>query len=134
VVAGDTAYVVAGWTGSIANPKLQKGLLAYNFVTGTWTTTGLANAPPPRLTCGAISMPDGKIYLIAGGSAKGNILWETNRVDIYDTATNTWSSGPSLPAPVGAHVALVAGDTLYVLGGSRVEDTSLADVWALTLT
>jgi hypothetical protein len=58
-------------------------------------------------------------------------------VDIYDTATNTWSTGPSLPVPLDSHLSVVVDGSLYVVGGHAFEnlvDRSLATVWRLPLS
>lgn len=56
---------------------------------------------------------DGKIYVIGGFDDTDGI---TARVQIYDTATGTWSEGPMLPQPVHHANAATDGTTIYVLG------------------
>lgn len=55
----------------------------------------------------------GKIYLIGGFDDTDGI---TDQVQIYDTATNTWSLGPKLPLRIHHANAATDGTTIYVLG------------------
>jgi N-acetylneuraminic acid mutarotase len=87
---------------------------------GTWTA--LAPAPTKRTEVTAAVL-DGKIYVI-GGFAEPSLsnlssLTITDRVEVYDPATNAWTV--RAPLPVGLHhaAAVVAGNRLYVIGGYR---------------
>lgn len=136
-VVGDRAYVLGGVSSTI-KPLMTP--MAFDFATGTWIKKGLARMPRGRTApySSAAPVADGKIYLIGGyGGGSMGFFWATNLVDIYDTATNTWSTGPSLPVPVDNHLSVVAGDSLYVVGGYTFEnlsDCSLDNVWRLPLT
>ena len=55
---------------------------------------------------------EGKIYMIAG---TGDGVY-SNRVDIYDIATNTWSTGADHPI-LAQTEAVVHGDKIYTMGG-----------------
>ena len=54
----------------------------------------------------------GKIYVLGG--FEGNTI--VPRVQIYDTATSTWSDGPDLPMPLHHANAVSDGTTIFVLG------------------
>lgn len=87
---------------------------------GTWET--LAPAPTKRTEVTAAVL-GGKIYLL-GGFAEPSLsnlsnMTITDRVEVYDPATNAWTT--RAPLPVGLHhaAAVVAGNRLYVIGGYR---------------
>jgi len=68
---------------------------------------------PRRSELGA-GVIDGKIY-VAGGRLDNDFPLEL--LEIYDPATDSWTPGPSMPAPRDhAGVAAVNGK-LYVIGG-----------------
>src|SRR5205807_652310 len=76
---------------------------AYNPVTDTWTTK--ASMPKSRVRAGAALGPDGRIYVFGGNLSNGhngNDVFEglsPVSVDVYDPATNSWSSGPPMSGP-----------------------------------
>ena len=117
-IVGDKAYVLGGLTSYL---KPAAVTMAFDFSTGKWTKQGLAAVSLSRAMSSGAAAPvyDGKIYLVGGWQITAGLQWTTNRVDIYDTVTNTWSVGPSLPAPIGNHDALIADDAIYVVGGLR---------------
>lgn len=140
-VLGDDIYLLGGWSGgsshrvyhsdtntwsSIASPGSYSyghaaaavgGLVyiiapgtgrtrSYDPGTNTWTT--LANLPTAMnsasLTAAAIG---DKIYVVGHASLLG----------IYDSASNSWTLGPSLPWNTYAAGVTVLGEQLYVFGG-----------------
>jgi|GEM_PF-3062754 len=100
----------------------------YNPTTNTWTT---AAALPFALnqSSGALGS-DGKLYVVGG---KVNLTNNQgpfyNTVYVYDTGTNTWSTGPSLPIPISENKVVASGGQLYQLGGSN--GTQQAGLYAL---
>ncbi|HEX5062645.1 MAG TPA: kelch repeat-containing protein [Kofleriaceae bacterium] len=69
----------------------------------------------------------GKVYLIGGlDDSEGTVA----RVQVYDTATNTWSDGPPLPQPVHHANAITDGTTIYVLG-ALTNVTAIGDSYKL---
>lgn len=63
---------------------------------------------------------NGTIAVVGGLTADGQ---GSDRVDLYDPATNGWSSGPSLPMPLHHLGLAVAGDRLYAAGGYTNDPT-----------
>jgi hypothetical protein len=57
---------------------------------------------------------DKKIFAL-GGSNEDHL--PTDKVEIYDTVTNTWSDGVSLPFPLYKHAAVVHDGLIYISGG-----------------
>ena len=72
-------------------------------------------APAPiALTEVAAAAHDPRIWVVGGMDADGRA---TDRVLIYDPATDSWADGPPLPETVH-HAALISdGDFLFLIGG-----------------
>lgn len=62
---------------------------------------------------------DGLIYILGGSQSLAGTV-ATNFVDVYNPATNTWSSGPTLLSPRASFCAFVAGPRIFVAGGDTV--------------
>lgn len=98
--------------------------------TGNWRNG--AAVPEARTEVVAVAAR-GKIYLLGGLSESGG----SDRVDIYDPKTDSWSTGPMLPAQAPRHhmAAAVHGDRIYLLGGYREASFSpTAATWQLDTT
>lgn len=107
--------------------QLNKWVLAENHSMGTWRQA--ASAPAYRTEVAAAEI-EGKIYVV-GGFNKPTLSNALNfaisdTVEVYDTATNSWSLAASLPE--GRHHAGVVSldGFLYVIGGFK---KSLFSVW-----
>jgi N-acetylneuraminic acid mutarotase len=71
----------------------------------------------------------GKIYLIGGFDDNEGV---TARVQVYDTATDTWSDGPALPRAVHHANAATDGTTIYVLGAlTGTSFAAIGDTYSL---
>jgi len=114
VVAQDTNGVVyvAGGTGLTG--FVTDGLMrAYNPGTGTWAAlTGMSYFV--RGASGGFG-EDGRIYVISGW--RSSITAPTERVQIYNITTNSWSYGTAIPNPVWEAKSFNTGDHMYVVGG-----------------
>lgn len=87
-------------------------------------------APAPiALTEVAAAAHEGRIWVVGGMDAEGRA---TDRVLVYDPATDAWADGPPLPEAVH-HAALVADhDGLLLLGGYAGADGRLTEAaWRL---
>ncbi|MDQ2806925.1 MAG: hypothetical protein M3Z04_08455, partial [Chloroflexota bacterium] len=89
---GGLIYLFGGANATVFSNQL----FAYNPVANTWTT--LAAAPNQRIRLG-FSARAGKLYAAGGSTTAGNSFAQSNTVDVYDIATNTWSSGPTMTIP-----------------------------------
>jgi len=60
----------------------------------------------------------GLIYVVGGGDTLAGTVPApaTNTLQVYDPATDTWDSGPTLPWAVTDHIALAYSGMLYVIG------------------
>jgi N-acetylneuraminic acid mutarotase len=117
-LVGDNVYVIGG--GSPSEGKMVNTVYMYNFTTDTWTTSGLVPLPNPRaFECnGAAPVVDGKIYLIGGIAGTKSSRSASNKVDIYDTVSNTWQSGTPLPTPIFSQFSSILNNIIYVVGGN----------------
>jgi N-acetylneuraminic acid mutarotase len=65
----------------------------------------------------AVGSVGGKV-IVAGGRFGGGVGSEmTDVVEIYDPATNSWSTGPSMLAPRAGMSSVVANGCMYAIGG-----------------
>jgi len=44
-------------------------------------------------------------------------MWNSNKVDVYDPATDTWYVRDPLPVSLDDHLSLVVDNRIYVIGG-----------------
>ncbi|MEE8576573.1 MAG: kelch repeat-containing protein, partial [candidate division Zixibacteria bacterium] len=79
--------------------------------TGYWF--GRADMPSRRQEL-IPALLDGKIYVIGGLSQTAAL---TDIVEIFDPTTNSWSTGPSYPAPIHHCATAVVDGILYGIGG-----------------
>ena len=122
---GTKAYLFGGAQGT-EPPDIQfrDSVITYDFETKTWTTTGYAPMPVKKAFTYANSAPviNGKVYLIGGWQLTDDEFSSSDRVDIYDTATDTWDIGTFLPLPLGSHVTVFMDKVIYIIGGAYNED------------
>ncbi|MBQ9000077.1 MAG: hypothetical protein IJ086_15480 [Clostridium sp.] len=79
---------------------------------GTWKTS-LKEMPVNVKWFDSVTL-NGKIYCIGGYTDDYNI---SNSVQIYDTKTNTWSTGASIPTARYNFAAVAVGKYIYCMGG-----------------
>lgn len=87
----------------------------YDTVTDTWDV--LTNLPHARKSPTAVRV-GGKIVVMGGHTAGSGILDATVFVDVYDIATDSWSSGPSLPTALTGGGSAVLNGRAYVMCGA----------------
>jgi N-acetylneuraminic acid mutarotase len=106
---GDSDDPVSGFTG--ANE-------VYDPVKNIWETK--ASMPTPRADLCA-SVVDGKIYLIGGKEywEVNSFYHELNVTEVYDTATDSWTTNASMPIPAFGYASEVINDKIYLIGGAR---------------
>jgi len=110
-----TAIDNDGYIYSFNSLGYETGSLRYDPDSDTWDT--IAIAPVEGLwEAAAVTGLDGRIYVFGGeGTGPSNPL---NLVQIYDPASDRWSTGSPMPTPRFQHSA-VRGPTgyIYVMGG-----------------
>ena len=136
-----TAHVVDGKIyviGQYLNSTTQKQVFSnlnevYDPETDTWTT----KSPMPIATTEFSGVFNNKIYFFGGYSDRSNPpnIYHRTLTQIYDPATDTWSSGTPPPkeiytAAVGVTIGIMAPKRMYVFGGkfNLVYDPEL-DSW-----
>jgi hypothetical protein len=81
---------------------------------GSWT--GRASMPTPREAFGIARTPDGLIYAIGGDAFSGTYV-PSNVVEVYNPATDSWSSRAPMGIPRYALSAAYASGKIYAFGG-----------------
>ena len=90
-----------------------------NTETSTWSTL----APLPLAAAGgAGAAVEGKFYVVGGYTgAAAEAARITDRVQIYDPKSNSWSEGSPTPAATAGSGACVVDSKLYVIGGRKTD-------------
>jgi N-acetylneuraminic acid mutarotase len=113
VMVNNKMYVISGFDNPQVhtNPKSE----VYDPVTNVWTF--LADMPFPVTHAGITVGNNNKIY-VAGGFL-GGLIGDPNsdKLQIYDIASNSWSLGPNLPAKCGGNALVRVGNKLHSFGG-----------------
>jgi N-acetylneuraminic acid mutarotase len=97
---------------------LRPALVALAALGGGWSAH--APLPVPRTEVAATTI--GREIVVAGGFLENG--GSSRRVDFYAPRSDTWRSGPDLPAGVNHAAATVARGRLYVLGGYGAEHSA----------
>ncbi|MFE7403705.1 carboxypeptidase regulatory-like domain-containing protein, partial [Streptomyces sp. NPDC057557] len=101
-------YSAFGYTGS----EDTNALYAYDPDSGSWTK--LASAADTREGHPAHGFIGGKLYVVGGWGASGD---PDAKLEVYDPASNSWSTKASSPKPYAGSGSAVLGGKLYVVGG-----------------
>ncbi|HMM15361.1 MAG TPA: hypothetical protein PKA57_12105 [Parvibaculum sp.] len=118
--AGGKLYAIGG-----KGPDAGR-VFVYSPETERWAVAA-ASMPAPRSDL-ALAVIGDEIYVIGGHEGKA----ATPRVDIFDTARQTWRPGPALPSPREGHVAAVLDGRIHVTGGESLSPPrSYADHFVL---
>lgn len=108
----------------------------------TTTTSPDTTLPEPPVQGRAAEMPaprtevtgalwEGQIIVVGGLDEQGSA---SERSDIYDPETDTWTTGPALPVPLHHTAVATLGDRVYVVGGYSIGPGGWipeAAVWSL---
>jgi N-acetylneuraminic acid mutarotase len=90
----------------------------YDPATDTWTQA--SDMPWRRFTHSA-SVVDGKMYIISGAPDEvdmGVAIEVSKTVDVYDPATDTWTTAADFPTARGNSTAAVVDGKIYTIGGN----------------
>ncbi len=134
VVHNDKFYVIAGNTIG-HNGGFIPWFDEFDPVTGVWTS--LPDAPRARDHFHATVLDD-KLYVAGGrlsGGTGGTFAPLIAEVDVYDFATQTWSTIPDLPTPRAAASVASFENELYVIGGEiqvDLEGNTIGDAVNIT--
>ncbi len=111
-------YAIGGSSGTTFYASVEE----YDPATDAWSSK--APMPTPRFLHSAVEV-NGKIYVIGGitalfgGATNQNVkVIYLDTVEIYDPATDSWTTGSLMPTPRGSAGAASPGnDMIYVAGG-----------------
>jgi N-acetylneuraminic acid mutarotase len=108
-VVDEKIYVIGGYGGS-------RRVDVYDPSTDTWSWATKSEMPTARHALSTIAL-DGRIYAI-GGYVPGVPGYPgVAAVDVYDPATDTWTTAPNMPTGrFGPRTSVVDGK-IYVIGG-----------------
>ncbi|MBC6608743.1 hypothetical protein H8B13_18085, partial [Hymenobacter sp. BT188] len=112
VSVGNKMQVFSGFNTSSATTTAK--CESYNPASNTWTY--LADMPIP-VTHAGIAVDGNKVYVAGGFTGLEAGKPNTDALQIYDVGTNTWSSGPKLPAISGGNALVRVGRKLHSFGG-----------------
>ncbi|MGI5133999.1 Kelch repeat-containing protein [Streptomyces sp. CA-106110] len=113
-----TVYSAFGYDGR----GTLNDMYAYSTNSGAWTKLASARDLREAPVHGLI---DGKIY-VTGGWGVG--VQPDPKTEIYDIATDTWSTGANSPKPYGGVGSAVVNGKLYSVGGCTASGCGFTDV------
>ncbi|MFQ5596947.1 MAG: PKD domain-containing protein [Nitrospiria bacterium] len=107
-------------------------LEVYDPATDSWTTKAPMPTPRGGLTVGLIN---NKLYVVGGAQnfAPSPTVNFLNTVEVYDPATDTWSTEAPIPTIRPGSAGQVVNDVLYVMGGADPSSTPLNVVEAFSV-
>jgi DNA-binding CsgD family transcriptional regulator/N-acetylneuraminic acid mutarotase len=106
---GNQIYAIGG----LSSQGVYDGVDRFDTQTNTWTTSS------PKLTPvfdAQAAVINGLIY-VPGGRLTTMDLQPTNILEIYDTSSNQWKTGATLPIPLSGYGLVAFEGHLYVFGG-----------------
>jgi hypothetical protein len=109
------------------------------FDPATNALTPIAPIPRPTAETRAVAQPfDNTFWVLGGGRTAPN---PSTQVDVYNPATNTWSTAPAMPAPGRRNFAAdmdpqtpLLGARIFAAGGYDIANLPLADNDQFTCT
>jgi N-acetylneuraminic acid mutarotase len=127
-VLGGKIYVFGGIAGVGEARRVLDVVEVYDPSTASWSS----GKPMPAGRSGAaIAVLGSKIYLLGGKLMAGPDAPATERVDIYDAASNSWARGTPLPERRVGGCAATVRETVYLLGGNRAGGiTAVVDAYS----
>ncbi|MEM8756752.1 MAG: kelch repeat-containing protein [Planctomycetota bacterium] len=135
-IIGSTLFVVGGWTldDETGDRSWSESMLALDLENPN-TAWREIDAPFSRRALASVVVGD-SIVVLGGMTSAGRL---TNRVDIYNTTTGEWSSGPEFPGTSFGMAADVSGGRIIASGSdgsvhawSPESDSAWSQVGALT--
>jgi N-acetylneuraminic acid mutarotase len=110
-VVGSTAVVAGGWNvgGKLGRSSEWCGevlTLALDVAEATW----VAHEAPFRRRAVAAASVEGRVFVLGGMDESGQ---PSERVDVFELATKSWSRGPDLPETGFGCAAVASGGRVY---------------------
>jgi len=121
--ASDNLIYIVG--GLASGTGLDGAVLAYDQATDSYETISsssqAATMPTPRYLFSGVGAVGSNVYAVGGLDApyNGNLqtLSPSAVVEVYDVDTQTWTTGPSLSAPVAVAAVAATAAGVYITGG-----------------
>lgn len=132
MVVDGKLYVFSGYADSSWQPIRRVDV--YDPKTNTWTRL---SDMPIGTTHSAVARVGTRIWFVGGYTARPGTTdrqdFGTTTVRIYDTQTDTWSTGPSLPARRASGGLALIDDRLYFFAGEDEKRINRTQHWMLDL-
>jgi hypothetical protein len=122
VTYNDKLYIWGGIVGGNAVNTMD----IYDFKTGTWGT-GTAGGTARRSY--SAGLYNGKIYYWAGCTTNACSGVNVNNLDIYDIATDSWSTGTSGGTARNSHVGVIYNGKFYNWSGFTTVVVNTMDIY-----
>ncbi|WP_395844402.1 Kelch repeat-containing protein [Cystobacter fuscus] len=119
--------VAGGWIGKFPL-YWRHSAEVYDKKTGTWSSADSMSVPRGNHT--ATLLGSDKVLVVGGDTTDGlnpEVSLQTDSVDLYDPATNTWSPAASIFMPRAGHTATLLYSGEVLVTGGRFFDWVLQD-------
>jgi N-acetylneuraminic acid mutarotase len=114
---GGKIYIVGGMVMSGTSFATNNETYEFDPVAGTFTTKAPILA---KLGFFAGAEVGGKIFVIGGATGTASSVVDSNLIQVYDVATNTWTRSASKPPYTTRYAAsAVSNGKIYVMGGNN---------------
>ena len=126
-VVNNQIYAMGGYVSVSGGSAGINTVEMYNPATDTWTTKA---AMPTRRCMFAAAVVSNKIYAIGGqfqddSDPYGGYKRQLDVVEMYDPASDTWTTKAHMPATRMGLVAAVVNNKIYAIGGSSLESLGI---------
>ncbi len=109
-------YIFGGTDRDSHGTQVMTGAVQiYDTATDTWSTG--ASMPTVRYLSTAVEV-GGKIYVMGGRTTGVANAGPVDANEMYDPATDTWTTKTKMPAPIRGHAAAAYNGKIYVFGGN----------------
>ena len=125
---GNKVFFAGGDHGFNGTPGINraKQVDIYDIPTNTWSVYQLSD----NKTVGHCAVTAGnKIYFSGGETWQGTLAVPTNKIDIYDNASNSWSTSTLMESRLG-HTGIVVDHNIYWAGGigNSLQNSCLVEI------
>jgi hypothetical protein len=113
-----TAFIIGGY----ANETISNQVLLFNMDLKTWTNGPSLNFERHSHSCGKIIIGNEYVIIVVGGVSQGTWSGLLPSVEIFNSSSNSWIPGPTLPYAIAA--AGLAEDPMggiVLVGGGSVD-------------
>lgn len=131
-VVNNKLYAFSGYSDTSWQPIRRVD--RYDPATATWTRM---NDMPIGITHAAVTVVGTDVWFAGGYAERVGVYGQQDiaitTVKIYNTLTDTWSDGPSLPQQRGSGGLGLIDNKLYFTSGEKRDRTNMTDTWMLDL-